>query len=87
MRQANVFLRKHIECIKLIPLLEAMLTGVEDNADVLDAWLMFFIAMGADFDKPKVVEKQYEHEVRVLTKLPNGKVVWEYKKQIIKINQ
>ncbi len=52
MRQANIFLRQHVQVIKMPKLLLDMMTPSSKNADILDSWLMFFIAAGADFDKP-----------------------------------
>lgn len=77
MRQANSFLRKHIDCIQFESLLNDMLKPKEENADILDAWLMFFIAAGPDFDKPvkpkveRVIEK-----IRSLIRDPSGRMVW-----------
>lgn len=58
-KQANIFLRKYIDRVKMLPLLEDMLKV--GNADILDAWLMTLIILGVDFDKPikpKVTMKQ-----------------------------
>lgn len=40
--RANGFLRKHIQSIKMLPLLDEMLMSREDNTDILDAWLGIF---------------------------------------------
>ena len=50
-RQANLFLRKYAQNIKMLSLLESLLKGAADNADERDAWLMFFLAIPVDFDK------------------------------------
>lgn len=80
MRQANIFLRKHICSIKMLLLLKDMMKPSSDNADVLDSWLMFFIAVGADFDKP--IEKKKApppRQIRVITTDSSGltKVEWK----------
>lgn len=56
-RQANVFLRKYISGFMFLGLLRNMQLPRDRNADLLDAWLMFLVAIGADFDKP-VVKKE-----------------------------
>ena len=76
MRQANSFLRKNISSIKCIPLLQQMLLPVDKNADILDAWLMTFIAMPFNFwdaEIKKVIEKK-PREIRTIT--PSGQEVW-----------
>lgn len=47
---ANVFIRKYYHSIQMLPLIEAMLTGVTVDSHILDAWLQFFTAM-PEYDK------------------------------------
>ncbi len=80
MRQANIFLRKHIGSIKMLLLLQDMMKPVKDNADILDSWLMFFVGAGADFDKPLPPKKPQAPRQRIKwIQDPNGMVrrVWE----------
>lgn len=76
MRQANSFLRKNISSIKCLPLLYQMLLPVDKNADILDAWLMTFIARPFNFwDAPvkkEVVKKK--RELRIIH--PDGREEW-----------
>jgi hypothetical protein len=53
MKQANMFLRKHIDSIKMVMLLDDMLKPLSENADILDSWLMYFVA-NKDYDKPLI---------------------------------
>ena len=55
-KAANMFLRKYISNIKYIPLLEDMLKDFSANTDCLDSWLMLFVVLPLDFDKP--IEKK-----------------------------
>ncbi len=52
MKQANIFVRKYIGNIRMLPLLEEMLKPVGENTDIMDSWLMWFVDVGPDFDKP-----------------------------------
>lgn len=60
-RCANVFLRKYIQHIKLIPLLNSLILPKGENADLRDAWLMMFILFpNVDANTPKEkVKKAY----------------------------
>ena len=51
-KQANIFIRKYYHSLQMMPLLDAMLTGVTVDSHILDAFLQFFTAM-PDFDTPK----------------------------------
>ncbi len=60
-RAANIFLRKYISNIRMLSLLEDMMKSINENADRLDGWLMFFV-VAEDYDKeivkPKEIPKQ-----------------------------
>jgi hypothetical protein len=43
-KSANIFLRKYAPSIQMMPLIIQMLLPKNANADILDAWLMFFCA-------------------------------------------
>lgn len=80
MRQANIFLRKHIGVIKMIALLVDMMKPAAENADILDSWLMFFVGVGPDFDRPLPPKKpSIPRQIRVFVKDSNGMVrsVWK----------
>jgi hypothetical protein len=79
MRQANIFLRKHIRSITLIELLDQMLMSKEENTDVLDAWLMLFLALPPDYDQPPRQKVQRRRMVRVFTRNNSGQLVAEWK--------
>ena len=79
MRQANIFLRKHIGSITLIELLDQMLMSKEDNTDVLDAWLMLFLALPADYDAPPKRKIERRRMIRVFTRNANGQLVAQWK--------
>lgn len=79
-RQANIFLRKYIGNIKMLMLLKDMMKPNGENADILDAFLMFFPTVGADFDKPLPPKKQAPpRQIRVFVKDTNGAVRTEWK--------
>jgi len=67
MREANKFLRKHISSIKLLPLLDQMLEPKDTNTDLLDSFLMIFLALPINYDEPP----------RVKVKPIRQKMVWE----------
>ncbi len=76
-RCANAFLRKYVHHICLIPLLNSLVLPAEENADLRDAWLMFFVLFpDVDSDKRKTTEpKKYrvreyyrDNEGRLLTR-------------------
>lgn len=50
--QANVFIRKYFHSLQMLPLIDAMLTGVDKDSHILDAWLQFFTAM-PEYDKER----------------------------------
>lgn len=80
MRQANIFLRKHISSIDLIELLDQMMMSKEQNTDVLDAWLMLFLALPADYDAPpksKTVTRR--RAVKVYTRNSSGQLISQWK--------
>jgi hypothetical protein len=80
MRQANPFLRKYISSIELIELLDQMLMAKEENTDVLDAWLMLFLALPPDYDaSPKEKKVQRRRMVRVYSRNANGQLVTQWK--------
>lgn len=49
-RCANIFIRNHSKALQLMPLLDQLLLPSNDNADIRDAWFMFFIIF-PDVDK------------------------------------
>lgn len=61
-RQANPFLRKYIQNIWFEEIIADMKKKDDDNADVLDAFLMCLVALGPDYDKTtkaKVAPKRW----------------------------
>lgn len=80
MRQANIFIRKYAQVLKMIPLLLDMMTPESQNADILDSWLMFFVAAGVNFDKPYVPPKiKAPRQIRVISQDSSGKTFVEWK--------
>jgi hypothetical protein len=80
MRQANPFLRKHISSIMLLELLDQMLMGAEENTDVLDAWLMLFLALPPDYDaSPKKKRVERKRMIRVYSRNNSGQLIVEWK--------
>lgn len=75
MRQANIFLRKYISNIRMIPLLKDMMKSTSENADVLDSWLMFFTTPGGrNYDKPaKAPAPKQKRQKQILTRDENGR--------------
>lgn len=51
-KQANIFIRKYPNSIKMMPLIDQMLLPKNANADILDSWLQFFTAI-TDFGQVK----------------------------------
>jgi hypothetical protein len=78
-KQANLFLRKYIQNITLIELLEQMLESTEANTDILDAWLMLFFALPPDFDAAVKEKTKKKRMIRVYTRGKNGMVTSEWK--------
>lgn len=74
-RQANIFLRKYIASIRMKRVLEDLLKGSMENADIRDAFLMFFVAAGANFDKQVTKEIAKPREIVTLEN-HNGRNVW-----------
>lgn len=58
-KMANPFLRKYIQSLRHKGLLQDLMKPSTENADLRDAFLMFFVAVPPDFDKPieKTVSK------------------------------
>lgn len=79
MRQANIFLRKHIQSIHLIELLDQMLMNKEENTDVLDAWLMLFLALPSDYDQPPKKRIERRRMIRVYTRDQSGRLIAQWK--------
>lgn len=78
MRHANIFMRKYGSSITLLPLLDQMLLSKEENTDILDAWLMLFLALPDNYDEPvkqRVVRKRM---VRVFKRDSRGVLVQEW---------
>lgn len=71
-RQANIFLRKYIENIKLLPLLDELMLPADENTDILDSWLMWFYVIPLDFDKPIKKVAKNPHKVRTITRGVDG---------------
>ncbi len=79
-RQANIFIRKYIDVLKMPQLLLDLMSPLNQNADILDSWLMWFIAAGADFDKPYVPPRvQQRRQIRVLCQDSSGRVSYEWR--------
>lgn len=77
MKQANIFLRKYCGNIKMIRLLEDMLKPANENADVLDAWLMFLVDVGPDFDKPIIKRAIPKRTISTIHRRPDGTTYWK----------
>ena len=79
MKRANEFLRKYVQNIKMKHLIDDMMKPETENADVLDSWLMWFVAIPIDFDQPVKVKPPPPKVLRQRIKLVNGKWtrVWE----------
>ncbi len=73
---ANIFLRKYIASIRMLPLIDDMLTGKDDNADILDAWLQLFIAF-PNFDEPPPQPKKITARTTTILVIENGKTVYK----------
>ncbi len=78
-KQANLFLRKYIQNITLIELLEQMLESMEANTDILDAWLMLFLALPPDFDAPVREKEKKKRMIRVYERDKSGRVSFQWK--------
>ncbi len=71
-RQANMFLRQHGANIKSRLLLESLLMGENENADLRDAFLIFMISV-PNFDKPVERKEKVRYRSKViLTKNSDG---------------
>jgi hypothetical protein len=79
MKQANIFLRKYVGSITLIELLDQMLMAKAENTDVLDAWLMLFLALPPDYDKPIKRKAERKKMIRVYVRNANGQLIAEWK--------
>jgi hypothetical protein len=77
-KQANIFLRKYVDNIDLIELLEQMLMGAEENTDILDAWLMLMLALPPDFDTPPKEKFVRRRQVRVFKRDSSGRLVEQW---------
>jgi hypothetical protein len=77
MKSANPFLRKYIGNIKMLSLLEDMMKSVSENADELDAWLMWFTTpFGRDYDKPaKPPRKEIERMIPRVSRDAQGRTI------------
>jgi len=74
---ANIFLRKFITSIQMMPLIDEMLTGKDENADLLDAWLQFFIAF-PNFDEPPPTPRLMpKRTITTITFDANGRTVYK----------
>lgn len=78
MRQANMFMRKYGQSVTLLPLLDQMLMSKEDNTDVLDAWLMLFLALPDNYDEPVRQKVLRRRMVRVFKKDSYGRLIQEW---------
>lgn len=79
MRQANIYLRKYISNIRFQSLLQDMMKPASENADILDSWLMFFIA-AKDYDKPYSPPKPKQtRQIQTVIQSPDGswKTIWK----------
>jgi hypothetical protein len=85
-RQANMFLRAHGHNIKSRLLLESLLLGENENADLRDAFLIFMISI-PNFEKP--VERKVQEKFRskvILERKPDGTFGYKTIKQKIGAN-
>jgi len=76
--RANQFLRKYISSVKMLPLLEDMLKGRDDNTDILDAWLGLFETM-PDIGNEKKKVAAIKKKVMTYFVYENGKMVYKTK--------
>lgn len=79
--KANPFLRKYIKTQNFMPLLQQMISELPiTKKDVLACWLMWFVLLPDDFDKPaRVKESSWEEE-----KLVWNTLLKRYERVIIK---
>ena len=70
LRNANQFIRKYIDSIDCLPLLEDMLKPVDENTDDLDSWLMLFVAY-PDINKPVEAVKPKKKMISLPYKVRN----------------
>ena len=75
-RAANIFIRKYYHSLQMMPLLDAMLTGVSVDSHILDAWLQFFTAI-PDYDTPKKPKVQHKPKNALTVAWENGKSVYK----------
>ena len=75
MRQANPFMRKYGSSVTLLPLLDQMLMASDVNTDILDAWLMLFLALPDGYDEPVKEKVKRTRQVRVFKKDAGGRTV------------
>lgn len=79
-KEANAFLRKRIDVIKMPKLLADMMKSLLENADVLDAWLMVLVAMNSCYDKPiKSVRPIVQKQIRIMSRGANGETIQTWK--------
>lgn len=76
-RQANIFLRKYVHHFKMVKVLNDLLKAATENADIRDSWLMFFVTVPMDFDKPYVKPKDRYKERVIMTKDSQGRTTWQ----------
>lgn len=72
-RQLNIVMRRYGQNFKMKYLLEQMLLPEDENADVLDAWLMCLVGMGVDFDAPPKPKRE---------RMPTKVARWNTSKEI-----
>lgn len=82
-RMANPFLRKYIQGVRHKKLLQDLMKSDQENADLRDAFFMFFIAIDPDFDKPIIKTQQKYISSMELRIGPNG-TYWEEVKRPVK---
>ena len=77
---ANSFLKRHIESVLMINLLEEMLMPMNENCDLLDAWLGVFETIPEiGFDKP-MKKKVMPPREQYIMKNVGGKIFFEVQK-------
>lgn len=81
-RQANLYFRKYGHDINCVPLLMDCLTAMDENADYLDAFLMLFLTLPPDFDKPVKKAEPKVMKYMVFERQSDGSIkkVWKERK-------
>ncbi len=81
MKEANPFIKRHYASINLLELLDQMLQPASANTDILDAFLMLFLALPPDYDKPPKAKVARKRQIRVKERDANG-FLWDVWKDV-----